>query len=59
MQCPPEESLMDAAKETGQHMYSSMPHDERVEKINLMVSILEHALLNSVTGAFKISEKST
>lgn len=39
MQYPPDESLMDASKETGQQMYSSMPHEERVEKINLMVSL--------------------
>lgn len=39
MQCPPDETLMDTAKETGQQMYSSMPHEERVEKINLMVSV--------------------
>lgn len=47
MLCPPDESLMDAAKETGQQMYSSMSHDERVEKINLMVSIANRCQISS------------
>lgn len=39
MLCPPDESLMDVAKETGRQLYANMPHEERVEKVNVMVSI--------------------
>lgn len=38
MLCVADESLMDVAKETGMQLYAGMPHEERVEKINLMVS---------------------
>lgn len=39
MLCTADEELMDAAKETGQQFYTSIPHEEKVEKINLMVTI--------------------
>lgn len=39
MLCQPDEELMDAAKETGQQFYTNIPHEEKVEKINLMVKI--------------------
>ncbi|XP_018569402.1 PDZ domain-containing protein 8 [Anoplophora glabripennis] len=48
MQCAPDEALMDAAKETGRQLYVSMPHEERVEKINLMMGELKKTL-DSVT----------
>ncbi|XP_072392381.1 PDZ domain-containing protein 8 [Diabrotica undecimpunctata] len=48
MQCPNDESLMDAAKETGRQMYSHLSHEERVEKINLMMGELKKSL-DSVT----------
>lgn len=34
---PADENLMDAAKESGKQLYANMPHDDKVEKINLMV----------------------
>lgn len=43
MQCASDEALMDAAKETGRQLYANMPHEERVEKINLMVRSLRLA----------------
>lgn len=39
MSCPSDETLMDVAKESGKQLYSNMPHEEKVEKINTMVSI--------------------
>lgn len=36
--CPSDESLMDAAKESGKHLYAGMPIDEKIEKINAMVN---------------------
>ncbi|KAJ8927760.1 hypothetical protein NQ314_019764 [Rhamnusium bicolor] len=48
MQCPPDEALMDAAKETGKQMYANMSHEERVEKINVMMGELKKTL-DSVT----------
>lgn len=40
MSCPSDETLMDVAKETGKQLYSNMPHEEKVEKINTMVNIV-------------------
>ncbi|CAH1154690.1 unnamed protein product [Phaedon cochleariae] len=48
MQCPPDELLMDAAKETGQQMYAHMTHEERVEKMNVMMGELKKSL-DSIT----------
>lgn len=44
MNCAPDESLMDAAKETGQQLYVDVAHEEKVEKINMMVGELKKAL---------------
>nr|XP_023021028.1 PDZ domain-containing protein 8 [Leptinotarsa decemlineata] len=49
MQCPPDEVLMDSAKETGRQMYCHLSHEERVEKINLMMGELKKSL-DSVTA---------
>ncbi|KAG5879738.1 hypothetical protein JTB14_033340 [Gonioctena quinquepunctata] len=48
MQCPPDEALMDVAKEMGRQMYSHFSYEERVEKINLMMAELKKSL-DSVT----------
>lgn len=57
MQCPPDEALMDAAKETGRQMYTNMPHEERVEKINLMVNInLYFYAFNMIQGGLLTTE---
>ncbi|CAH1188292.1 unnamed protein product [Phyllotreta striolata] len=48
MQCPNDETLMDAAKDTGRSMYAHLSHEERVEKMNLMMSELKKCL-DSVT----------
>lgn len=39
MACHVDESLMDMAKESGQQLYSTMPHQEKTDKINTMVSM--------------------
>ncbi|XP_060526911.1 PDZ domain-containing protein 8 isoform X2 [Cylas formicarius] len=44
MACPPDENLMDAAKETGQRMYVGLSRDEKLDKINLMMAELKRAL---------------
>ncbi|RZC35179.1 PDZ domain-containing protein 8, partial [Asbolus verrucosus] len=48
MLCPADESLMDIAKETGKQLYVNMPHEEKVEKINVMMTELKKTL-DSVT----------
>ncbi|XP_056649071.1 PDZ domain-containing protein 8 isoform X1 [Diorhabda sublineata] len=48
MSCPNDETLMDAAKETGRQMYLHMSHEEKVEKINLIMTELKKTL-DSVT----------
>ncbi|XP_044259435.1 PDZ domain-containing protein 8 [Tribolium madens] len=48
MQCPPDETLMDVAKETGKQLYAHMPHEEKVEKVNVMMAELKKTL-DSVT----------
>jgi hypothetical protein len=37
MLCPADESLMDVAKETGKQLYVNLSHEEKVEKVNIMV----------------------
>lgn len=41
LQYPPDEALMDAAKETGMQQYVKIPHQAKVEKINCMVSTVQ------------------
>lgn len=59
MSCSTDESLMDAAKETGKQLYANMPNEDKIEKINLMMSVLkktfdvvtdEHTDLNKQMG---------
>ncbi|KAJ8920552.1 hypothetical protein NQ315_005421 [Exocentrus adspersus] len=40
MLCPPDEALMDAAKETGRQLYADMPHEEKVEKNKCNVFVM-------------------
>lgn len=40
LQYPPDEALMDAAKETGMQQYVNIPHQAKVDKINFMVSTI-------------------
>lgn len=40
LQCSQDENLMDLAKETGIQSYSSIPHEQRTEKINILVSFI-------------------
>lgn len=46
MNCPADETLMDTAKESGKQLYANMTHEEKVEKINIMVRICNN-LFNS------------
>ncbi|CAH1984816.1 unnamed protein product [Acanthoscelides obtectus] len=57
MQCPPDEGLMDAAKESGRTMYVNMPHEEKVEKINLMMGELKKALDTVTMKHMELSKK--
>nr|CAI5826053.1 unnamed protein product [Callosobruchus analis] len=57
MQCPPDEALMDAAKESGRQMYVNMPHEEKVEKINIMMGELKKALDTVTVKHMELSKK--
>ncbi|XP_068910314.1 PDZ domain-containing protein 8 [Tenebrio molitor] len=48
MLCPADESLMDVAKETGKQLYVNLSHEEKVEKVNIMMAELKKTL-DSVT----------
>lgn len=37
LQCNQNDNLMDVAKETGIQFYSSIPHEQRTDKINILV----------------------
>ncbi|XP_022900030.1 PDZ domain-containing protein 8 [Onthophagus taurus] len=39
--CPSDESLMDAAKDTGKQLYATVPMEEKVDKINTMMGELK------------------
>lgn len=41
MHCPADETLMDAAKESGKQLYANMAHEEKLEKINTMVGMIK------------------
>ncbi|KRT86807.1 C1 domain containing protein [Oryctes borbonicus] len=46
---PSDESLMDSAKETGKQLYASMTAEEKIEKINIMMTELKKIFDNVTT----------
>ncbi|XP_050296074.1 PDZ domain-containing protein 8 isoform X2 [Anthonomus grandis grandis] len=57
MQCPPDESLMDNAKETGQRMYVGLTSDEKKDKINLMMAELKKTLDLSTSEHMELTKR--
>ncbi|KAK9712548.1 Peptidase family M50 [Popillia japonica] len=57
MVCPSDESLMDTAKESGKILYANMPTDEKVEKINIMMTELKKIFDTVTTDHADLSKK--
>ncbi|KAF7286725.1 PDZ domain containing 8 [Rhynchophorus ferrugineus] len=57
MQCPPDETLMDQAKECGQKMYAALGRDDKVDKINLMMAELKKTLDLATSDHMELTKK--
>ncbi|KAJ3664757.1 hypothetical protein Zmor_000302 [Zophobas morio] len=57
MLCPADESLMDVAKETGRQLYVTMSHEEKVEKVNIMMAELKKTLDSVTTEHMELSKQ--
>lgn len=60
LQCNQNDNLMDMAKETGIQYYSTIPHEQRTDKINILVCIELYAstvvdLLFTMTSYFEVN----
>ncbi|XP_030755746.1 PDZ domain-containing protein 8 [Sitophilus oryzae] len=57
MLCPPDESLMDQAKESGQKMYTVLGKEEKSDKINLMMAELKKTLDLATSDHMELTKK--